>query len=625
VRDWRRLIHELSASFQRNEERLRILHQIDQQVLDINSSLEAILGMALENVLSFSRANRGCFYIHNQTEFLVLTSLPVIDNAIAVTDDDNLSHQLLQLSTILFEDLKRHQRNSFPVLNAHSETRVLIPVDYQGRLWGLVVLEADDPTGNKTLADPDIHEFLQIVRRQLEIAVRFRTQHRDLEQLSRIQNELFTRELDISESLDSLVRNILFALPSMGPLKIDPVPEIQILFYREKDEYLTIKATSGKESVNTRLFVSHSISGVLIERPEIPYYLCDPRDEPERYRSYLGRDEKGEKSKEIRTELVVRLQHDNKTIGVINLESELEGAFKIPHVQAMLFLAEKISPIVNALQKRMEKIRLQSRANVYAMKKFLDRFAGTYIHKMRSPIQSMNLKLAMLQEGLDKLQWDNEANRDSVKKKLQGCIDTVASIDRYHEEFSKSLSQYLTFGRYNINDLVTLAINDLDPKRLKEKERIEVVFKAQSDLEVFCSPFLREHIYNLLNNSVYAIRDRKKREAKHQGRITINTLLEVDEEAREINKRCRIRIHDNGIGLDAKRLAKIPEPFTTKHSGTGFGIPAAFQYLRGLGGGLTAESELGRFFEVNLYLDLYTEEIHGRVDPLLEQNNEVLI
>jgi signal transduction histidine kinase len=624
VQDWRHLIEELSTSFQRNEHRLQILHEIDQQVLDLNRTLEDILGATLASIISFSKADIGCLYIQNVTEFLMLTSLPLLSDPLPVLIDDDLSTQLLEASPLLFEDLTQAEVISFPVLDRLSETRILIPLDYDNRTWGVVVLEAFSPSGTKSLADPDMHEFLTIVRRQLEIAVRFRTQHRDLEQLSNIQNDLFTKELDISESLDSLIKNITFALPNLGPLKINPVPEIQILFYRDGDEYLTIRATSGREFLNTRLFVKDSISGVLIENPELPYYLCDPRRELGRYRSYLGKDERGVTNKEIKSELVVPLRHDGTTIGVINLESELEGAFKIPHVQAMEFLARKVSPIINALQKRLDKTRVQSRANVYAMKKFLDRFAGTYIHKMRSPIQSLNLKLARIQEKLDIADPGDAKSQAFVRERLQGCLDTVDAIDRYHEEFSTSLSLYLTFGRYNINELVRLAINDLDPKRLKDKERIEITFDPKADLEVFCSLFLREHIYNLLNNSVYAIRARKKREGNHKGKILVETLLEVDKESRELNKRCRIRIHDNGPGLEKKFLAKIPEPFTTKPSGTGFGIPAAFQYLRGLGGGLTADSELGQFFDVNLYLDLYTEEIHGRVDPLLEVHSEVL-
>lgn len=615
MQDWRRLIEELSASFQRNEARLSILHNIDQQVLDLNRSLDDILSSALARIISFAGADLGCFCIQNETEFLVLSSIPTlkfhpipIDTALA---------GWLQASSLIADDLQRPHDGLFPVFDAQSKTRILLPVAHNGRTWGLMVLESFKDGGKSLLADPDIHEFLRIVRRQLEIAVQFRTQHRDLEQLSKIQNELFTKELDISESLDSLIKNILFALPALGRLRLPTAPEIQILFYEEDDDYLTIRASSGSEPLNTRLFVNNSISGILIEHPELPYYLCDPRKEVGRYRSYLGKDEQGRRSKEIRAELVVPLRYEGKTIGVINLESEHEGAFQIPHVQAMQGLGEKISPIINALQKRTEKTRIQNRANVYAMKKFLDRFAGIYIHKMRQPIEGLNLKLPLIKEKCERADWkDDEESKEFVTRRLQTCLDTVGEIDQLHQEFSKSLSEYLSFGRHSISDLIQLAINDLNPQKLKNKERIEIVFHPKEHYDVFCSLFLREHIYNLLNNSIWSIRTRIREQPHHKGKIVIQTDVVIDKEARQLNRRCLIRIHDNGMGLDKDLLAKIPEPFTTKRSGTGFGIPAAFQYLRGLGGGLVARSEKGKFFEIDLYLDLYIEELHERFDPL---------
>src|SRR5262249_43941489 len=158
--------------------------------------------------------------------------------------DSSIVNELNATSPLLFEQLNQTDRSLFPLLNERSETRIVLPVTHKARTWGVMILESSTEIGNRSLGDPDIHEFLKIVRRQLEIAVQFRNQHRELEQLSRIQNELFTKELDVSESLDSLIRNILFALPTLGLLRIPTEPEIQILFYNEGDQYLTIRASS---------------------------------------------------------------------------------------------------------------------------------------------------------------------------------------------------------------------------------------------------------------------------------------------------------------------------------------------------------------------------------------------
>ncbi len=620
--NWRTLIDQLSDSFRENEQRLRILHELDQSVLKLDMRLEDVIGSVLKNVVPFSHSDFGCFYIHNEVELIPLKSEPPTEIKTAIPIDNNFLTKSVETSPLIFEDLSSNEDLLFLPGGVGSLSRLLVPVNHDGRIWGLLSLESSQDLDGP-LGDPEIHEFLDILRRQLEIAVQFRSQQRDLVQLSRIQNELFTRELDISESLDSLIKNIIFALPDIGPLKVDPMPEIQILFYREKDDYLTIRATSGNEPVNTRLSVSDSISGLLVEMPQLPFFLCDPRNESGRYRSYLGRDVTGARRKEIRTELVVSLRHEGKIIGVINLESELEDAFKIPHVRAMEHLAVKVSPIINALQKRMEKTKLQGRANVYAMKKFLDRFANAYNHKMDTPIQSASLKLERIREVIAKDGSLNEPNKNFITEKLQNCAEAVDQIERYHHEFSASLPQYLTFGRYSINALIKSAIKDLRPKKLKDKDNIEVLFDPKADYEIFCSLFLREHIYNLLNNSVYAIRERKGREKNHKGKIQVETSVAIDQEERDLNSRCLIKIRDNGIGLDSNNLCILPNPFSTKPSGTGFGVSAAFQYLRGLGGGLTVASEQGKFFEATLYLDLYSEELHGRMDTFFEIEQEV--
>src|SRR5690242_15372164 len=105
MQDWRRLIDELSASFQRNEARLSILHNIDQQVLDLNRSLDDILSSTLSNIVGFAGANLGCFCIQNETEFFVLSSIPTLKfDPIPI---DTPLATLLQASSLIADDLQQ--------------------------------------------------------------------------------------------------------------------------------------------------------------------------------------------------------------------------------------------------------------------------------------------------------------------------------------------------------------------------------------------------------------------------------------------------------------------------------------------------------------------------------------
>lgn len=609
MQDWTEIVRQL-------EKRLGFLHQIDRQILDDTIRLEDICSSVLRDIISFLMADIGYIYISSGTDLQILASSEPINNYIISTfETELLAH--IGTSPFIVERLDSNDTSRLPLVGKKSRLRILLPISPGGSFWGLLCFETSQDDSSNPFENEDVQEFFQIVRGQLEIAIQVRSQFDEILQLSRLQNELFTKELDISDSLNSIVKNIILSLPSSGPFQIIPHPEVQILFYQEGEEYLSIKATSGKELINTRLLVSQSISGLLVEDRNLPFFLCDPTAFPTRYRSYLGKDETGIQQKQIRTELVLPLRYENNLIGVLNLESEIPNAFKVIHIESLQRLASKVSPIINALQSRILKMQVQDRASVYALNRFLNRFAATYNHKIVTPINNVRLNLETLGKKINKEGELKEALKIYLLEKVKTCIDAVDLIDDYHEKFSKDLPGYLVYSKFHINELIEGAVQDLRPDTLKTKYNIEVEFKPGGNYEVFCSLFLREHIFNILNNSAYAILERRKVEAQHNGRILIETFLNVDEQQRALNQRCIIKVLDNGIGLEKNKLANIPTPnFSTKISGTGFGLFSAYQYLKGIGGTLEVDSERNQFFEVKMIMDLYVEGIHSVIDTI---------
>lgn len=614
MQDWKAIVRQLCDCFQEKEERLQFLHEIDRKILNQTMSLEEICVSVLKDILRFSQTDIGYFYILSGTEFLLLgssqdneiTEQPVIDGALLVDK--------LKTASFFYEEFDNDNESLFPTFLEESATRIIVPIIIGDSVWGMMCFESNRATASSPLSEKDTQDFFQIIGDQLAIAIQIRSQYDDLTQLSKIQNELFTRELDITESLKSLINNIIFALPSIKPLRIHPDPEIQLLFFEQGDEYLTIRATSGSEIPSTRISIDKSISGYLIQNPTLPFFLCDPRDYLDRYKNYLEVDSEGKQDKEIRTELVVSIKWDNKIIGMINLEAEIENAFKEQHITAMLRLAEKISPIINALQKRSQKTQIQDLASTYSMNRFLSRFARTYSHKMGSPISDVSLNLNMLVQESESAKEINDQFKNSVRQKLNSSLEAVELIDEYHHGFCNNLPNYLTFGRHSVNTLVQDAINELRPETLKSKYSISVMFTPPEDYEVFCSSFLREHMFNVLNNSAYAILERKKSDEGYKGKIQIEISSEIDKIESRLNKRCHIKIRDNGTGVDEATLNKLPSPFmTTKgNSGSGFGLFAASQYLKSIGGRLELSSKLGEFFEVNMYLDIFEDSVHSK-------------
>lgn len=617
MQDWTKVVAQL-------EERLGFLHRIDKRILDNTLRLEEICEAVLQDVVEYSMASVGYIYVFSGTDFQLLSASEVITGDIPSPIDKTDALKALETSALILEEVGPEDKLVFPKIWESSRVRILLPLWTGRKLWGVLGFESDKAGDESPLRNQAVQNFFQIVKGQLEIAVQVRTQYEEISQFSRLQNELFTKELDISESLQSIIENIIRALPATGPFQIRPDPEVQILFYREGDEFFSIKATSGIEPINTRILVSESVSGILVEHPDIPYFLCDPRAYPERYRSYLGKDHSGARQKVIQTEFVLPLRYDDRLIGILNLESELPDAFKVVHVESLMRLAAKISPIINALQKRIEKLQYQEKASVYALNRFLTRFAKTYNHKIITPISDVRLnlgKIANKSKGVPALDTTFE---QYLSEKLKMSMDAVDMIDHYHENFSRDLPGYLIYGKYRINELVEAAIKELRPEAMKSKYNIDIEFNPPGDYEVYCSLFFREHIFNVLNNAFYAILERKKKEPQHAGKIQVQTSILVDKEQSRLNKRCVLRVVDNGVGLEKSKLAMIPSPkFTTKTGGTGFGLFSAFQYLRGIGGVLAVDSELNQFFEVVMTLDLYDEAIHGHLDGIPSIKEEV--
>lgn len=613
--NWRNLLKELKQSFQVQEERMNFLHSIDRNILEEDIPLEQICKDVLNEIVEFSKSDLGYLFIDSETELLLLHSTQALDRYKVIPFTDNIFRDKFLKEPYVFQEIDKIEAPIFPVIGEDCSTRILIPLREAKRLWGLIGIESKELAKDSSLNDQEIQDFLKTVCGQLSVAISERKQYEEIQQLYKLQDDLFAKELDITESLQSIISNIIFSLPKIGPLKIEPDPEVQIIFYQEGDEFLTIKATTGPESVNTRVSVKNSISGLLVENSTVPFYLCDPTTIPERYKSYLGKNEQGTPPKQIRTELVVPINFDNKIIGLINLESEKIDAFKAPHIIAMQRLAEKMSPIINALQKRIEKMQLQDKASVYAMRKFLDRFASAFVHKVRTPTSNFSVNLRDIENDLNKIQAG--INKESLSRKISRCLNSLTNISSFQEEFAKGLPGFLDFDSLSVNEIIQKAINDFNLGKLEE-QNIKIDFNPKEDYKVFCSLFLREHIYNILNNSIYFIREKQKDVSSKDnfiGKILIETSLIIDKEERTLNKQCKIRILDNGKGLDKENLAKIPHPFTTKgEGGTGYGLSAAFQYLKSIGGKLaTPKSEPNKFFEVIMYLDIYNEMLHSKM------------
>jgi signal transduction histidine kinase len=97
-------------------------------------------------------------------------------------------------------------------------------------------------------------------------------------------------------------------------------------------------------------------------------------------------------------------------------------------------------------------------------------------------------------------------------------------------------------------------------------------------------------ILNLINNSCYAVREKKRNLSNgYEPSVTVST--------KKLSDKIEIRVVDNGNGIPQKVLDKIFQPFfTTKPAGqgTGLGLSLAYDTIKAHGGEIKVESKEGK-------------------------------
>jgi len=120
---------------------------------------------------------------------------------------------------------------------------------------------------------------------------------------------------------------------------------------------------------------------------------------------------------------------------------------------------------------------------------------------------------------------------------------------------------------------------------------------------------LKQTIYNILLNAVQAIPDK--------GEVIIDTdnvsLAQTNEFSLTAGDYVKISIKDNGVGIPAKNLDKIFDPFfSTKeaitHEGVGLGLSISQSIIKKHNGIITADSTEGKGTTVTTVIPAYSEE-----------------
>jgi PAS domain S-box-containing protein len=219
----------------------------------------------------------------------------------------------------------------------------------------------------------------------------------------------------------------------------------------------------------------------------------------------------------------------------------------------------------------------------------LGELSACVAHEIRNPLTGVRTTVQFVDSKLDPEDARHEDLQEVVKE-----LDRIEQI----------IGDLLLFGRpveghkvrTDLNALVSRVLDSME-SQFKEAE-IEVKRNLSPDLPafVFSPDNLQQVLLNLIRNSLEAMPE--------GGRLRVTTTLRRFRSGRP--PAAEIFVSDTGHGIPDDLLDQIFKPFfTTRHNGTGLGLPISTNIVRGHGGRLTARNrrEGGATFRVSLPLD----------------------
>lgn len=205
------------------------------------------------------------------------------------------------------------------------------------------------------------------------------------------------------------------------------------------------------------------------------------------------------------------------------------------------------------------------------------RLAGGLAHEIKNPLSTIRLNMELLAE--DFCQSDSPRDRRAMRK--------IGLVQRECQRLQDLLDGFLNFAKVrrlklqpsDLNVQVTQVLDFFRPKARESK--IELIDYLSSDLPMVLLD--RESFHGALLNLVL----NAQQAMPGGGQLVVRTYVTAHGVA--------LDLIDTGCGMDLETQSHAFETFySTKHGGSGLGLPTARKIVEAHGGSITVQSEVGR-------------------------------
>jgi signal transduction histidine kinase len=213
------------------------------------------------------------------------------------------------------------------------------------------------------------------------------------------------------------------------------------------------------------------------------------------------------------------------------------------------------------------------------------RMSANVAHEIKNPLGTIVLNAELLEEELGRFTTEDTTEARSLLGVIKSELDHLIDVVEEYLQFARLPKVKLEKGNVNevISDLLLFLKEEAFGRNVMVVEDLETGLPpVQLDAKQF-----RQALLNILKNSFEAMPE--------GGKLTVSTALK--------DGHVQITIADTGRGIPEENLELVFTPFfSTKHGGTGLGLPITTHIVKEHRGTVSLESflSLGTVFTVRL-------------------------
>ena len=266
----------------------------------------------------------------------------------------------------------------------------------------------------------------------------------------------------------------------------------------------------------------------------------------------------------------------------------LDVAVKIKGHDELSFLSESFNSMVTAIknyikkQNQLTKQLEKANEELKYRDQLKDEFINVAAHELKTPIQPILGLCELLRDRKTDIVKDEEILDVIIRnsKRLMKLAEDILNVARI-----ESGSFFLNKERFDICELISEVMNDIEEKIVENKKNIKLFFElyngnnnnkiiVEADKNRLC-----QVIYNLLNNAI---------KFTDEGSITV--IVGTKKINNNNSNKVILSIKDTGTGIDSEILPKLFTKFATKSPipGTGLGLFISKSIIEMHGGKLWA-------------------------------------